>query len=203
MLGLFRRKDNDSVVAVLEAEPTPIPVVTVPIKVRPQPIIGGAELEDYVKLAEKVHFAPPDLLHHRLVQFLLDNNVEVYPLDKVREYLDYKFGKPTCRDKYSAWEHTWGWHPLRSEDNDKLTSHEEGSNNGHIQHSPYRKIIPAPVLETVDLIAAHFAGSKPALYFYVADAVVPTDERDPFLSVTAGGLNFFVIERWDEPAFRR
>ncbi|HUC02206.1 MAG TPA: hypothetical protein VMA75_04915 [Candidatus Paceibacterota bacterium] len=194
----FRRKGNGT--AVLEAEP-----IVVPAKVQLQPTIGEAELADYMKLADKVKFAPPELLRHRLIQFLLENHVEVYPLQSVEKYLDQKFGKPVSQDGYdTSYEHKWGWHPLRAEDDGKLVNHKERKENGHIQKgATYRKIIPAPVLETTDLIATHFAGSEPTLHFYVADAVVPSMERDPFLGITAVGLNFIVIERWDEPAFRR
>jgi hypothetical protein len=203
MFNLFRRKSNGPTTAVLEAEPIGTVPITIPVKAQLQPIIGEAELAEYATLAEKVKFAPPDLLQHRLVQFMLENNIEVYPLQSVEKYLDQKFGKATREDEYGPWEPRWGWHPLRAEDNGKLIDHKERNQNGHIQSGTYRKIIPMPVLEAVDLIATHFAGSEPTLHFYVADAVTPANERDPFMSVTAAGVSFIVFERWDEPAFRR
>jgi hypothetical protein len=202
MLNFLRWNRNSSGTAVMEPEQTEM--VTVPIRVQLRPTIGNDELADYVKLAEKVKFAPPDLLHHRLVQFLLDNNIEVYPLASVEKYLDQKFGKPVRDESGFSWEQKWSWHPLRGEDVNELSAHKTDDENGHIERGQaYHKIVPSPVLETIDLIVTHFAGSEPALHFYVADAAVPAKERDLFLAIAAAGIDFLVIERWDEPSFRR
>jgi hypothetical protein len=42
----------------------------------------------------------------------------------------------------------------------------------------------------------------PATRFYVADLTRIKVKCDPFLAVTAHGCPLYVIERWDEPAFR-
>jgi hypothetical protein len=200
-LDRYRRSSGS---AVMEPEQTE--TVAVPDRMLLQPAISDTELAEYVKVAKRIQFTPPDLLRHRLVQFMLENNIEVYPLAIVEKYLDSKFGIPSYPPSESGWEPKWSWHPLRSADVGKLTiiTDNERSLNGQIEKGQsYRKIVPLPVLETVDRIATHFAGSEPALHFYVADAAVPSEEKDPFLAVTAMGIEFLVIERWDEPSFRR
>lgn len=208
MLNMFRRNRSSAAVAVMEPveeQTVTVPAVTVPTRVRPQPVIGGAELAKYVALAEKAKFAPPELLQHRLTQFFMDNQIEIYPYNSVVRYLDHKFGAPRKISKYPYFQPGWSWHPLRVEDDGKLiTPIVRSTQNGYIEKGrTYRKIIPAPVLETVDLIASHFAGSTPSLHFYVSDVAVPHKELDPFLAISAVGINFIVVERWDEPAFRR
>lgn len=199
MFSLFRSKDNGSATGVLEA--------TLPVKTQLEVAISRDELSAYGELAKKVNFAPSELLRHRLIQFFSENGIDVYPMDSVEQYLDKKFGMPTMErrrgQREPGWEQKWGWHPLRAEDDQKFGRRKLNDENGNIEKGTYRKIIPVPVLETVDLIAIAFKDSEPALHFFVADAVVPSNERDPFLGITWDGVQMIVIERWDEPAFRR
>jgi hypothetical protein len=149
------------------------------------------ELAAYVKVAAKIGLYSGALLKEILLHFLSDEGICVYNLEHVEKYLDAKFG--------STDRAMWGWWGLRSRDVNAVVRSREGSYNGDtVRHLQYRQPVPLPVLLSVDKIVEKF----PDLYFYVADKVEPSDFVDPFLAVTGAGLEFIVIERWNEPSFR-
>lgn len=189
----FRKREQ---VAEAVAE---IQDVAAPVKGKPDLSIDTVEFQDYLGLAAKVGFCPPILLTHRVKAFLLESQVDIYPVNPVYSYLDHKFGLPEKVD--GKFVRKWGWHPLRPVDANRLIAHRNDDENAHIEKDVYTKIVPGPVLETVDLIASRFP-TEP-LCFFVGDAILTDEEKDPFLAVTHGGGQWLIVERWDEPSFRR
>lgn len=176
--NLFMRKAT--------AEPPPTPTV---VSLRESPPA------EYIKLARDAGFEAmakavgiqEDACGFR--QFLADNGLPVYSHAAVRAYLKRicpLFRKPvwveiatgTVRDIDFRWElRTYGWRE-------------------------YDSPIPDVVLRTVIKIRTAY----PSATFWVSDfrraeAYAPAG-GDPFLGVQISD-EFFIIERWDEPAFRQ
>jgi hypothetical protein len=147
--------------------------------------------------AEKLHTA-------ELAKYLADNAMTVYPIDKVKSYLEKKMGelpKPR-RDPYgysSSARWTWNWMALREQDILKT------SGNFSKMYSDTNKPVPVEVLMTVEKIVDDLGPSR--VHFYVSEfvkAAKPTPRIvDPFLAVCVSTNKLFVIERWDEPGFRQ
>jgi hypothetical protein len=163
--------------------------------------------DDYIALAAKLGVNNPKCLRFRLERFLAAEFVEVYPMKKVADYLGEiaaretrkagggRFGRPII---------VWCWRPLRARDRglDRQVSSRtppwgEEPQNGLVRDKVYDKDVPYAALCTMDRITEEFHND---VRFFVSDyeARIP----DPFLMVTADGLPFYVIERWDEPGFR-
>lgn len=84
------------------------------------------------------------------------------------------------------------------DDDGDLVTHDLGTDTDQgFVTTPYAKPIPFPVLEVMARIRNTF-GDRVGLFISDYAEVKP----DPFLMVTARGLPAYVIERWDEPAFR-
>jgi hypothetical protein len=119
--------------------------------------------------------------------------LHVYHRGEVQEYLH-------CQYKVPVGDLTplvvWGWRPLRAVD--RVAGSFIGF-NGKVQRSApvYAKPIPYPVLLTVKTV--HDA--CPSAGFFVSDELQGERIPDPFLLVEIAD-EAFVIERWDEPAFR-
>lgn len=119
--------------------------------------------------------------------------LRVYVDAEVREYLHGKYKVPV--GDLSPYV-LWGWRPLRDVDRTPGTL---DSRNGKIQRGvpAYTKPIPYPVLLTVKTIR----DACPSAKFFVSDEMQGERIPDPFLLVEIGEAQF-VVERWDEPAFR-
>ncbi len=109
----------------------------------------------------------------------------------------------------------WAWKPLNA--NYPLAPREQHAGQGWVSINggerfavssaiftgvessarPYARAIPQAVLMTVKKLKDRF---KDAVQFYASDYEVR--DPDPFLMVTGPGLDYYVIERWDEPGFR-
>jgi hypothetical protein len=146
---------------------------------------------EFQRLADKLgtKFAAP-ITQLQLEECLRDNAVAIYPLDRVVAFMDAKATGVPSESKY--YKTSWGWHPLRTIDRDRPAG------LGYMGHV-YEKPVPVEVLTTVEKISDQLG---PAVRFYVADLVRVKLNIDPFLCVTARGCPLYVIERWDEPAFR-
>lgn len=194
MFSMFR-KSAVAGTAVLEA---PAPVVA-PVRVSVEPRMSNDIRQEYIKKAKILGVFNGALKEEMLLAFLKENGISIYPYSKVEEYLDKMFGHP-CKCPPGSNHYfeccTWGWHPLREVDDGKLTSTRTVA-NGRIERGTYQQAVPLPVLLTVEKIVA----AVPDIHFYVSGRVVPRSE-DPFLAVTAVGMNMLIIERWDEPSFR-
>lgn len=120
--------------------------------------------------------------------------LRVYHRAEVQEYLHCKYSVPV--GNVSALVH-WGWRPLRAID--RGVGRATSTNNGDVQRGAeiYAKPIPYPVLLTVKAVR----DACPSAKFFVSDEMQAERIPDPFLLVEVGGEQF-VIERWDEPAFR-
>jgi|GEM_PF-4692401 len=192
MLGQFWKRSAPTT-AVLEPE-----VINVPARVKPQPtMVGEVELAEYITLAAKVGFAPAELLYHRLMHFFLENNIDVYDMDSVEKYLDKLFGKA---GEYAS-QITWGWRPLRPEDDGQVTDDKALNENGQIFRGRYNQIVPAPILMTVDSITTAFPETDPKMYFFVSDKARPSDKKDPFVCIKAPGMRTIIFERFNEPGY--
>lgn len=149
----------------------------------PSLIEGSAPDADYFELAKKLG-VPTNL--QGVIQHL---NLRVYNTQHVVQYLDEAFRSVA---ETHGWEHGWVWRPLRKKDAVTSRSFNESAD-------PYTKAVPYAVLKTVEAIQEHCPTAK----FFVSDERRRSDEKDPFLMVTADeGRTLFIVERWDEPKFR-
>lgn len=151
----------------------------------------------YDSLARELGVAHRVVTRRReLLTYLRDNEIEIYDLAKVEEYMDKK-GR-------------WAWFPLRavdcrepsyrSWDLDRVTTTDYPSSFGSSKAEVYSKPVPYPVLCTVKTISDAFPGHE--LIFLVA--AIDT-HPDPFLGCRFRNdpdRTVIVIERWDEPSFR-
>ena len=190
------RKSAVAGTAVLEA---PLAQVIAPARVPVEPLMSDDIRQEYIEKAKILGVVNGALKEEMLIALLKENGIRIYPYNKVEEYLNQMFGHPCkCRPGTVHFNEcrTWGWHPLREIDDGKLISNRLVA-NGTIQRGTYQQAIPLPVLLTVEKIVA----AVPDIHFYVSGRVVPRSD-DPFLAVTAAGMNMLIIERWDEPSFR-
>lgn len=192
-----RRKENASVLTGLLERVDDIPVA------RLAPACATEFAAEYDQLATELEvqcFMGATGHRQRLMKVLHELNVSVYPLDAVERYLD-KNGD-------------WGWFPLRSGDrtDEKHTwvinrnDHKApDSRFGYVSNNRYDAPVPFPVLGAVkDVIAALLKSGENGRVIFMVAAL--RANPDPFLGVRL--LNdedrrMIVIERWDEPGFRR
>lgn len=149
---------------------------------------------EYLALAGELGIESPAVLQARLETFFAEEHIEVYPLDKVAAYMQ----NLALKESTPGNRLVWVWKPLRQQD---ALNGGAGPGfpptGGSISAALYPKAVPFPVLLTVKRIMERFGA---AVKFFVSDYEVR--KPDPFLMVTAPGLPQYVIERWDEPAFR-
>lgn len=161
------------------------------------PVSSGLESEqrkDYLKTSAQIGL----FTGAQLQMILEENSIEVFPLDKVCDYLDKAYKYEAGKDAKT----NWGWRGLRLTDCDSRTW-------GHTpRHTflpgPYRKEIPLPVLSTFSKIEALMPGGVRVCGF-ISDEIEATDVLDPFLAILyRGGRSgeLIVVERWNEPGFR-
>lgn len=149
--------------------------------------------EQYRSLAADLGLNAQALDSERFKGFISERGLTVYSRPQVDEYLHHKYALPKSNVTSLV---QWGWRPLRAVD--QVKGHADAK-NGVVQRgaTPYSKPIPYPVLLTVKDIRDSF----PSARFYVSDEMHAERIPDPFLLVEIGGESF-VVERWDEPAFR-
>lgn len=174
---------NDGLVAVLLAAPE---------EHTPEEISFD---EEYQTLARKHGVARQRsiLKRSRLHELLQSEAIPIFDHAKVASWLD----------AHTPRYHNWHWYPLRCQDSNFLLMKGRvsmvDSTNGTPRQSLYSKPVPLPVLQTMDRLDALMPEE---LCFFVSDIV---DEPDPFLAVAEREnlYEFYIIERWDEPGFRR
>lgn len=120
--------------------------------------------------------------------------LRIYDRAEVQEYLHCLYKIPVGDLTPAV---TWGWRPLRAIDQNLVSALVQF--NGKVQRAValYSKPIPYPVLLTVKAVR----DACPSARFFVSDEMQGERIPDPFLLVQIAGEEF-VIERWDEPAFR-
>jgi hypothetical protein len=120
--------------------------------------------------------------------------LHVYQRQEVQEYLHALYKVPIGDLTPTV---VWGWRPLRTVDRHATAA--MAQYNGKLQRGApiYSKPIPYPVLLTVKAVR----DACPSATFFVSDNMNAEKIPDPFLLVVVAGQEF-VIERWDEPAFR-
>ena len=160
--------------------------------IHPKPItdaMDAGEIDAYAKIAQQVGFQPPRVAIAMFKSFLASNDMPVFNLGEVTQYMDAKA---------QAAKQDWTWLPLRSKDFLKSYPFPKAPYSSQ----PYPFVVPAHALEKVVLIEREFG---PRVYFYVADYNVPNP--DPFLLAAIpsprdrGTEGLFVIDFWDEPGF--
>lgn len=161
---------------------------------------------EYATLARSLGLEVPQLLQAELEAFLAEEGLTVYPIASVVAYMNNLMRKLNETDPIAfgalggAW--SWHWKPLgassamvRAADDDD----QELATDCDIpfRSERYAKAIPYPVLLVIQRIRERF-GDRVGVFISDYDQKDP----DPFLMVSAPGLPAYVIERWDEPAFR-
>lgn len=149
--------------------------------------------DEYRALAAELGLNPTPIDTAQFTAWLSAQGLPVYTRAEVQEYLHCKYQVPVGNVTSLV---SWGWRPLR------MLDRKEGhtnSKNGTLQRgaAPYAKPIPYPVLLTIKSVRDQFPTAK----FFVSDEMHAERIPDPFLLVEIG-TEKFVIERWDEPAFR-
>lgn len=164
-------------------------ITTIPPEPTPQsakPSMTKSESSDYMSLATRAELLDsPAILKERILTFLRDENIPVYNIEDVTQYLNHKVGKGS-----------WHWSAVYP----KHLPIKGGTNINGIpigRWDVYNQKIPSPVLETIHKIRTVF----PDMEFCISTP--GTLYEDPFLAIHANDIDFFVVERWDEPAFRQ
>ena len=156
---------------------------------------AGVELKKYVTVAEKIGFVNGALLSAQLRDFFAEEGISLYDYNKVSSFLAEK--TKIERTKTNKRYLVWCWKPLRMSDLNQLTNNVPWGENGGISSELYHGAVPYPVLLTMEKIAQRFGDQ---VRFYVSDYA--SVNPDPFLAVSGIGIDFFIVERWDEPNFR-
>ena len=189
--------------------PVPIPIPDA----SPFEIISRTEVvdEEYRNLAAKVGvlhlLGVPDQQRQLecFESFLVSLGIRRYNQQEVKQYLNEQYGKIP-----------WGFRALRERDNpgfalghflasdgrcnngDRPTRDDNGIFIGGRDRQVYLKPVPYPVLLTIDRINERF----PTATFWISDEMMKQPvPKDPFLLVLFEEHSY-IIERWDEPAFR-
>ena len=163
-----------------------------------EPIVTDGQFKKYQQVAEAIKFRPGALVEAELKNFLFQQRITIFPYDKVAAYLDGIFG-PHRNEGARVEDTTWGWRPLRYNDSIGVNFPSTHRGNGFLLRDRYQYAVPLPVLLCVQQIEK----AVPKICFVVSDAVTPHDKTDPFLGITAAGMNdILVVERWNEPSFR-
>lgn len=148
---------------------------------------------DYAALVADLGLNSAAVDLERFKALVPDLGLHVYARAEVQEYLHHLYKIPIGDLTPSV---VWGWRPLRAIDR---VPGNPAQYNGRVQRSvePYSKPIPYPVLLTVKAVR----DACPSATFFVSDDLRGEGIPDPFLLVIVARQEF-VIERWDEPAFR-
>lgn len=140
-----------------------------------------------------------------LEHYLHDNGYDVYPLGKVVEYMDGKVNEVPKQviTKKIRMGH-WGRRT-------RTTTTTRKAKWRWILIQDAVQVIPVEVLMTCEKIINDLGARVDLEVTEIYESVTTRSKEssgrplhmDPFLCVTAPGCPKFVIERWDEPAFRR
>lgn len=180
----FSGKSNESPVAVVESpliKPTAY-----------SPTIAGAEgisIRDYINLAERCGVKTNPIGNMKMVDWIREHH-HSYRWDEVYAYMNELAKRESSKHGKKI---SWLWRPLRNQD---ILGANWAVGNIKISQEVYKRIVPAPVLMTVEKLVTEFGD---AVKFYVSDYDLP--QPDPFLAA-AIYHEWEVIERWDEPGFR-
>lgn len=158
-----------------------------------QATLSGELHDRYRTLVSQLGLSQPGLAVDRARAYFSEKGVRCYDQQKVHAYLNVQYGATGYGRGYGA---IWGWRGLRKLDvfDGSLHIH---LGNGQLLPGQYTKPVPLPVLLRVKEVVTAFPQAK----CYVNDNVGPNDVRDPFLRVDIE-TEVFIIERWDEPAYR-
>lgn len=182
MVPYLTREDAEQAIRTMQESKRYVEMPPIPERMT---LVSAAEPvpAEYMSVAKAVGFECPQMLQAELEAFLAEH-FHVYDPDKVTSYMN-----ALCMREFDVNGNRvrWDWRPLRQQDMDESSP----------WSGPYDKFVPYPVLLTVKRIDEAF-GDR--VQFYVTDYVSP--KPDPFLAVSARGLPYYVIERWDEPTFR-
>lgn len=188
--------------AVARMAAAPKPHVDEPKGVAVAPGEDREFLDEYAAVAAELGFNPAGMVVERFKNFLAEEGIQNFDVQKVADYMDQEWGLPEQRDWTQGGPAAkWCWRPMREADrmanwNFILTR------NNIVAHglAAYTKAIPLPVLLTAKKILNAFPDAK----FFVCDLVSEHEKpknKDPFLLVIVGGKSF-CVEKWDEPRFR-
>lgn len=163
---------------------------------------------EYAAVCAELGFTPKQFLAERVLMFCQENNIQVYNLKDVQEYMNHKCGR---EGEYST--AGWGWWPMRPQDVDIMPgkinnsgrcwkdvyNREFGGGVSSIR-SHYREVIPLPVLLTAQKIQK----GVPEIAGFAVAAPCDKELKDPFLGVMVDAYSApIIVERWDEPGFRQ
>jgi hypothetical protein len=148
--------------------------------------------EEFVQLSRKLGINKIPLRLAELAQVVREETLGVYPYEDVARYLDKQVER-LMSGKSDSWRfrYEWRWHPVK-----EYSSHRSWSDSP-FDSRVYNKPIPPEIMVTIERMLDRMADAE----FYVTDV---QNYKDPFLGVTVPGSDtLFVIERWNEPAFRQ
>ena len=146
--------------------------------------------EEFIRLSQDLGINKIPLRLVELAKIVREETLGLYPYEDVVRYLDKQVEKLT-NSRSDRWHslYRWRWHPVK----EYPSSHRY---DAPFDSRVYNRPIPPEVLPTIARIVDRFPDAE----FYVTDI---QEFKDPFLGVTVPGSDtLFVIERWDEPAFR-
>lgn len=206
-MAFFNKKTSVVEELALTQNKPSVPVQSVPVQIDIDTEMKEEERKAYIQVCREIGFCPAAIIKDKILAFLVENHLKVYPYDKVKKYLDWQFNKK--KNPHSGRDHTWSWCPLRETDRGKsdLTCQVENhvfpnpfNDNGEFEFNrTYHAAVPFAVLDLVKQLDK----SVPGLLFFVSDAVrLEHRQSDPFMAVTTPGLaEMIVIAVWDEPNF--
>lgn len=193
MFGFGKKETVSPAVAVEEVPRGEIPKLSEGLR---------AQVKKYQEVAQRIRFVPGNLMAECVTIFCADNQIPIYDLDRVSDFLDRK----AAADRKA--NGMWAWVPLRKEDSGKLSR--PGHSNKHARKESavrryddvgkimiergYHGLIPMPILDRVEKIQKAF----PELNFFVSDI---SPNSDPFIAVSGVGFNMIVFGQWNEPDF--
>lgn len=156
-------------------------------------------LQRYTELSVALGLNDNILQQEAFRAWLRQRGIAVYDEPQVKRYLDDQYGPATPETADAYGSATWGWRVLRKQTLPQNIFDGHRTNGALLFDHEYMKPVPLPVLELVlDLMA-----SFPDATYYVSDANSEKARlKDPFLLAIYRGERF-ILERWDEPAFRR
>lgn len=194
-----------TVTATAVAEPESSPITPL--------VIERDVLTQHAALAAKLGLHSPamqEIKRSEFETFLRDSGLRLYDEKQVAVYLTSKYGveKKASDDSLSP---TWGWRPAREVDSENrqfgftgrwvFSSGRSSIPNGQIHTDVmwYQKLIPIPVLLTIERVVDKFPED---VGLFISDEFDPRElVKDPFLMVVYLGKHY-IIERWDEPNYR-
>jgi hypothetical protein len=144
--------------------------------------IGAIDEDVYAQLARRAGFTNVDMVIQRgkmlarnlqFREFLAENGITVYAEPAVEKYMA----------SVTPYGKRWGWLGVTAPYSDMAGT--------------YRKPIPEAVL----MVMAKIRDAYKDVRFEITD-ISDMPKPDPFLRASVDGNEWYIIERWDEPAFR-